>query len=270
MLSSINFTSLRKRIKQPLPVGAKKVKLALLGDKAKIIFCNFTGEDDRVFGQYASKVEQSFIFQLRKFNFQLQEYAAATAGVFICDLSTIQNTMGRNLFWSPAVYTNTEMVISIDALPYVAQSVVQMIDALLGRFKKCVILDLDKHHFGRHRNRASRHRQSVLPVIPRLTNPVCGNSTLRATKKSRHTSNKNKMEKTEILQKIQSVFRDILDDKSITLKNETTASDVEGWDSLTHIQLIVAIEKGFKIKFASREILSWKNVGEMVDCISQK
>lgn len=78
------------------------------------------------------------------------------------------------------------------------------------------------------------------------------------------------MEKTEILLKVQDIFRDLLDDESIVLIAETSANDVEGWDSLTHIQLIVAIEKSFKVKFSSREILSWKNVGEMIDCIALK
>ena len=78
------------------------------------------------------------------------------------------------------------------------------------------------------------------------------------------------MEKNEILSKVNELFNDVLDDDSIILKNELTASDIDGWDSLTHIQLIVAIEKSFKIKFTSREILSWKNVGEMVDCIALK
>ncbi|MDR2841555.1 MAG: acyl carrier protein [Paludibacter sp.] len=78
------------------------------------------------------------------------------------------------------------------------------------------------------------------------------------------------MEKTEILIHVQTIFRDILDNEDITLGYETTANDVEEWDSLTHIQLIVAIEKHFKIKFTSKEILSWKNVGEMLDCINSK
>lgn len=78
------------------------------------------------------------------------------------------------------------------------------------------------------------------------------------------------MDKNEILARVQEIFRDILDEESIILTSETTANDVDEWDSLSHIQLIVAIEKSFKIKFSSREILSWKDVGEMVDNINAK
>ena len=78
------------------------------------------------------------------------------------------------------------------------------------------------------------------------------------------------MDKAEILQQVNVVFIDVLDNDKIVLKNETTANDVDEWDSLNHIQLVVAIEKAFKIRFASREIQSWKNVGEMVDSISTK
>lgn len=78
------------------------------------------------------------------------------------------------------------------------------------------------------------------------------------------------MERTEILNEVQGIFRDILDNEEIELSNATTADDIDEWDSLTHIQLIVAIEKQFKIKFTSKEILSWNNVGEMIDCIASK
>lgn len=77
------------------------------------------------------------------------------------------------------------------------------------------------------------------------------------------------MDRSEILKQVQDIFRDILDDEEIVLEDSTTANDVEGWDSLTHIQLIVAIEKQFKIKFTSKEILSWRNVGEMLDSIAR-
>lgn len=78
------------------------------------------------------------------------------------------------------------------------------------------------------------------------------------------------MEKNQILEEVQEIFREVLDNEEIVLANETTADDIEEWDSLTHIQLIVAIEKHFKIKFTSREILGWQNVGEMIDCIQGK
>ena len=78
------------------------------------------------------------------------------------------------------------------------------------------------------------------------------------------------MEKNQILAEVEEIFRDVLDNEEIELQDATTADDIEEWDSLTHIQLIVAIEKHFKIKFTSKEILSWKNVGEMIECIAEK
>lgn len=78
------------------------------------------------------------------------------------------------------------------------------------------------------------------------------------------------MNKDQIIREVQEIFRDVLDNEEIVLTNETTADDIEEWDSLTHIQLIVAIEKHFQIRFTSREILSWQNVGEMIDCIASK
>ena len=78
------------------------------------------------------------------------------------------------------------------------------------------------------------------------------------------------MTPNDVLEKVQEIFRDVLDNDEIELSFETTADDIEEWDSLSHIQLIVAIEKEFKIKFTSKEIMSWDNVGEMLDCILQK
>lgn len=78
------------------------------------------------------------------------------------------------------------------------------------------------------------------------------------------------MERNEIYEKLNEIFRDVLDNDEIELKDETHADDIEEWTSLTHIQLIVEIEKAFNLRFSSEEILEWKNVGEMVDSILAK
>jgi len=78
------------------------------------------------------------------------------------------------------------------------------------------------------------------------------------------------MKRTEILNQTQEIYRDILDDEEIVLNDSTTTDDIEEWDSLTHVQLIVGLEKHFKIKFTAKEMLSWNNIGEMINCIESK
>ena len=78
------------------------------------------------------------------------------------------------------------------------------------------------------------------------------------------------MNKKEILTKMQEVFQNILDNEDIELTFDTTAEDIEEWDSLSHVQLVVEIEKEFGVKFTSKEIMSWNKVGDMIDCISKK
>ncbi len=78
------------------------------------------------------------------------------------------------------------------------------------------------------------------------------------------------MERTEIVEIVNGIFIDVLDNDSILLTDETSAIDIEEWDSLNHIQLAVAIEKYFKFRFTSQEIQGWNNVGEMVNCICKK
>ena len=78
------------------------------------------------------------------------------------------------------------------------------------------------------------------------------------------------MERSDILRQVNDVFLDVLDNDDIILTDETIATDVEDWDSLNHIQLVVAIEQQFKIRFSSKEIQSWNNVGEMINSIQEK
>jgi acyl carrier protein len=78
------------------------------------------------------------------------------------------------------------------------------------------------------------------------------------------------MEKNEILNQIQAVMRGVFNNDGITLSEETTVADVESWDSLSRVQLAVALEKHFNIKFSSKEILSWKNVGELIQSIKSR
>ncbi|MCR5101713.1 MAG: acyl carrier protein [Butyrivibrio sp.] len=75
------------------------------------------------------------------------------------------------------------------------------------------------------------------------------------------------MTREEVYKELNEVFRDVFDDEEITVNDATTANDIEDWDSLEHINLIVAIERNFNIKFTMGETTSMKNVGEMVDII---
>ncbi len=78
------------------------------------------------------------------------------------------------------------------------------------------------------------------------------------------------MEVNEIIAQVNDIFKDVLDNDEVMISASSTANDVDEWDSLTHIQLIVAIEKHFKIRFSSGEIQGFKNVGEMCQAIKIK
>jgi acyl carrier protein len=78
------------------------------------------------------------------------------------------------------------------------------------------------------------------------------------------------MHSSDIIQDLQIIFSDVLDLPDLCLSAESNASNVEGWDSLAHINLVVAIEKRYKIKFALAELRNLNNVGEMADLIVKK
>lgn len=78
------------------------------------------------------------------------------------------------------------------------------------------------------------------------------------------------MTRNEIEKRLTEVFRDVLDRDSIVLSSETTAADIEEWDSLAHISLLVAIEKEFKISLTLADVEPLRNVGDMFDLIQRK
>jgi acyl carrier protein len=75
------------------------------------------------------------------------------------------------------------------------------------------------------------------------------------------------MSNEQLLDQITQIFRSIFKDNSIVINEVTSAYDIDDWDSLNNIQIVIAVEKHFKVRFKSSEIRSWKNVGEMVNSI---
>lgn len=74
----------------------------------------------------------------------------------------------------------------------------------------------------------------------------------------------------EIMEKVRKIFWDVFDDDSLVIEDSTNSSDIEDWDSLEHIALIVSMEKEFNLKFDLKEVNELENVGEMVDLIASK
>lgn len=78
------------------------------------------------------------------------------------------------------------------------------------------------------------------------------------------------MNEKQILQRLTYIFQDVFDDDSLRINRNTTADDIDDWDSLEHITLISAVESEFRMKFKMNEVSTMKNVGEMIDIIAQR
>lgn len=78
------------------------------------------------------------------------------------------------------------------------------------------------------------------------------------------------MSREEVYEKLNEVFRDVFDDEDIEVNDETTAADIDGWDSLMHITLMDAVEEEFDVSFDMKTVVKLKNVGEMVDVILEE
>ncbi len=122
--------------------------LALKNSKARILQPNFTEIDDKVMGSYSCKVDSTFIYQIRRLNFLLQERASHNPNVFLVDLLSVQIQLGREKYYNAALYYNAKMPIAMPALPYVGKAVSDVLLALSGNIKKCVVMDLDNTIWG--------------------------------------------------------------------------------------------------------------------------
>ncbi|MDE6098640.1 MAG: HAD-IIIC family phosphatase [Muribaculaceae bacterium] len=116
--------------------------------KGKLIYFDYPEINDNIFGSYGLRLENSFIFQLRKLNYMLCEFASKHPGFYICGISDIQNRLGRRNTFDANIYISTEMVLGINSLPYIASRAVDIIAAAKGKFRKCIILDLDNTLWG--------------------------------------------------------------------------------------------------------------------------
>lgn len=123
-------------------------KLANEHYNTKILQFNFVLEDDRIFGNFGNKTEDSFIFQIRKLNYLLMEKCIHYKNVFIIDIDYLQQTYGKCNIKDYKMYYIAKIPLSIKILPDVAKQVVDVIKALRGKIKKCIILDLDNTLWG--------------------------------------------------------------------------------------------------------------------------
>jgi acyl carrier protein len=78
------------------------------------------------------------------------------------------------------------------------------------------------------------------------------------------------MDNVVLYGKLTEIFRDVFDDDDIVLSPQLTASDIEGWDSLKHVRLVLSIERGFGVKFSASEVGHLKNVGDLANLVSKK
>lgn len=122
--------------------------MASQNTNAKILQCNFTEIGDRAFGSYSCKTDVSFTFQIRKLNFLLQQAMAEHSFVYPVDLLSLQLKIGVDKWHNSALYYDTKLACDMNALPYFSKCIVDVLKAMKGQVKKCVVLDLDNTLWG--------------------------------------------------------------------------------------------------------------------------
>jgi FkbH-like protein len=116
--------------------------------KCKVIYFNLVETDDSVFGNYANKTSSSFLYQVRKINFELMNLSQQHKNLFINDIASLHNTLGAAFCTDPKIYVTTDLIFSLDFLPIIAKNITDIILSVAGTMKKCVILDLDNTLWG--------------------------------------------------------------------------------------------------------------------------
>ena len=119
-----------------------------IGEKITVLQCNFPLLDDGVFGQFGNKTADSFLFQQRKLNYLLMQGCQEAKNAYLVDLDALQSRLGQGQFFDARLYYIAKMPIRMEALPETAKCVVDMIQAIRGSVKKCVVLDLDNTLWG--------------------------------------------------------------------------------------------------------------------------
>jgi len=114
----------------------------------KVIYYNLCEINNSILGNYANKTTASFIYQLRKINFELMNLAEAKQDLFICDICALQAQIGRSVSFAQSIYINTDMVLSLDLVPLIAKNTMDIIACMYGRMIKCIVLDLDNTLWG--------------------------------------------------------------------------------------------------------------------------
>ena len=116
--------------------------------KSKIVINTLPEINDSVFGNFAAKTNHSFVYQLRKLNFLLAEQARQNDKMFLLDVAILQSQYGRNEVFDAKMYLSGDFVYSVDFLPKLAKNFCDIVLAITGTFKKCLILDLDNTLWG--------------------------------------------------------------------------------------------------------------------------
>jgi FkbH-like protein len=116
--------------------------------KAKILLWNIEELDDKVFGHFANKIGLSFINQVRRLNVGLMDLAESQGNVFIIDIASLHSRVGRAAAYAPHIYVSTDLVHSLNFTAMIASAIADVVNSIVGRFKKCVILDLDNTTWG--------------------------------------------------------------------------------------------------------------------------